>query len=135
MVCQYKKTMRGYKHITNGGNESMPSLPNCPKCNSEYTYEDGNLLVCPECAHEWSLEVETENSEAEKVYKDANGNVLNNGDSVTVIKDLKVKGSSLVVKKGTKVKEIRLVDEDHDIDCKIDGIGAMKLKSEFVKKL
>lgn len=121
--------------ITNGGNEIMVNLPNCPKCNSEYTYEDGTVLICPECAHEWSLDLESENGEAEKVYKDTNGNVLSNGDSVTVIKDLKVKGSSLVVKKGTKVKDIRLVDEDHDIDCKIDGIGAMKLKSEFVKKL
>ncbi|MFD1927263.1 zinc ribbon domain-containing protein YjdM [Sporosarcina siberiensis] len=113
----------------------MPSLPNCPKCNSEYTYEDGNLLVCPECAHEWTLESETEQSEVEKVYKDSNGNVLVDGDSITVIKDLKVKGSSAVVKKGTKVKDIRLVDGDHDIDCKIDGIGAMQLKTEFVKKL
>ena len=113
----------------------MADLPNCPKCNSEYTYEDGSLFVCPECAHEWTLELETEISEVVKVYKDANGNVLNDGDSITVIKDLKVKGSSLVVKKGTKVKDIRLVDEDHDIDCKIDGIGAMQLKTEFVKKL
>lgn len=113
----------------------MVNLPNCPKCKSEYTYEDGNLLVCPECAHEWTLESEAEEVEVTKVYKDANGNVLTDGDSVTVIKDLKIKGSSSVVKKGTKVKDIRLVDEDHDIDCKIDGIGAMKLKSEFVKKL
>ncbi|WP_438311243.1 zinc ribbon domain-containing protein YjdM [Sporosarcina sp. FA9] len=115
----------------------MPNLPNCPKCNSEYTYEDGNLFVCPECAHEWTLESETEadKGEVEKVYKDSNGNVLVDGDSITVIKDLKVKGSSAVVKKGTKVKDIRLVDGDHDIDCKIDGIGAMQLKTEFVKKL
>ncbi|NYF24803.1 zinc ribbon domain-containing protein YjdM [Sporosarcina sp. JAI121] len=112
----------------------MIDLPNCPKCNSEYTYEDGNLFVCPECAHEWTLASEPENSE-EKVVKDANGNVLSDGDSITVIKDLKVKGSSSVVKVGTKVKGIRLVDGDHDIDCKIDGFGAMKLKSEFVKKL
>ena len=119
----------------NGGNEIMVNLPNCPKCNSEYTYEDGTLLICPECAHEWSFELESESSEPEKIYKDSNGNVLSDGDSVTVIKDLKVKGSSLVVKKGTKVKDIRLVDEDHDIDCKIEGIGAMKLKTEFVKKL
>ena len=121
--------------ITNGGNEIMSNLPNCPKCNSEYTYEDGNLFVCPECAHEWTLESETENSEDKKIIKDANGNVLNDGDSVTVIKDLKVKGSSSVLKIGTKVKNIRLVDGDHDIDCKIDGFGAMKLKSEFVKKI
>ncbi len=112
----------------------MSGYPNCPKCQSEYTYEDGNLFVCPECAHEWTLESEAEQEE-EKVYKDANGNVLVDGDSVTVIKDLKVKGSSLVVKKGTKVKGIRLVDGDHDIDCKIDGIGAMQLKTQFVKKL
>ncbi|MDR7871167.1 MAG: zinc ribbon domain-containing protein YjdM [Tissierellaceae bacterium] len=113
----------------------MPDLPNCPKCNSEYTYEDGALLVCPECAHEWTLESQEEKLPEEKVYTDAHGNILVDGDSVTVIKDLKVKGSSLVVKKGTKVKNIRLIDEDHDIDCKIDGIGAMKLKTEFVKKL
>lgn len=113
----------------------MSSLPNCPKCNSEYTYEDGNLLVCPECAYEWSLESASDNTESVKVVKDANGNILNDGDSITVIKDLKVKGSSSVVKIGTKVKNIRLVDGDHDIDCKIDGFGAMKLKSEFVKKI
>ena len=113
----------------------MIGLPNCPKCNSEYTYENGSLFVCPECAYEWTLESETENSEDKNIIKDANGNVLNTGDSVTVIKDLKVKGSSLVVKKGTKVKNIRLVEGDHDIDCKIDGLGAMQLKSEFVKKL
>jgi len=112
----------------------MNDLPNCPKCNSEYTYEDGSLLVCPECAHEWSLESATETSNDKKIVKDANGNVLNDGDAVTVIKDLKVKGSSSVLKVGTKVKSIRLVDGDHDIDCKIDGFGAMKLKSEFVKK-
>lgn len=111
----------------------MSKLPNCPKCNSEYTYEDGSMLICPECSHEWSLQEDTEDS-GEKVIKDANGNVLQDGDTVTVIKDLKVKGTSLVVKIGTKVKNIRLVDGDHDIDCKIDGFGAMKLKSEFVKK-
>ncbi|MDF1507314.1 zinc ribbon domain-containing protein YjdM [Robertmurraya sp. DFI.2.37] len=109
----------------------MSHLPNCPKCSSEYTYEDGALLVCPECAHEWSLNSEVEE---EKIYKDANGNVLRDGDTVTVIKDLKIKGSSSVLKQGTKVKNIRLVDGDHDIDCKIDGFGAMKLKTEFVKK-
>lgn len=113
---------------------TMSSLPNCPKCNSEYTYEDGSLLICPECAHEWSLEAEVHPEDEAKVIKDANGNVLKDGDSVTVIKDLKVKGTSLVVKIGTKVKNIRLIDGDHDIDCKIDGFGAMKLKSEFVKK-
>ncbi|MBW9171437.1 zinc ribbon domain-containing protein YjdM [Clostridium estertheticum] len=113
----------------------MADLPNCPKCNSEYTYEDRNLFVCPECANEWTLESETENSEEKKIVKDANGNVLNNGDSVTLIKDLKVKGSPTSLKKGTKVKNIRLVDGDHNIDCKIDGFGAMELKSEFVKKI
>jgi len=112
----------------------MEKLPNCPKCNSEYTYEDGNLLVCPECSHEWTA-IANNDAEETKVVKDANGNVLNDGDSITVIKDLKVKGSSLVVKIGTKVKNIRLVDGDHDIDCKIDGFGPMKLKSEFVKKI
>ncbi|MEH6949645.1 zinc ribbon domain-containing protein YjdM [Bacillus sp. JJ634] len=113
----------------------MSNLPNCPKCNSEYTYEDGSLLICPECAHEWTPGLENENSEEQKVVKDSNGNVLNDGDAVTVIKDLKVKGSSSVLKQGTKVKSIRLVDGDHNIDCKIDGFGAMKLKSEFVKKI
>lgn len=112
----------------------MEKLPNCPKYNSEYTYEDGNLLVCPECSYEWALD-SNDNSEEEKVVKDAYGNILQDGDSITVIKDLKVKGSSLVVKIGTKAKNIRLVDGDHDIDCKIDGLGAMKLKSEFVKKV
>lgn len=111
------------------------NLPNCPKCNSEYTYEDGNLFVCPECAHEWTLASENEKDEDVKVYKDANGNVLHDGDTVTVIKDLKVKGSSSVIKMGTKVKNIRLVDGDHDIDCKVDGFGAMQLKSDFVKKI
>lgn len=112
----------------------MSNLPNCPKCNSEYTYEDGTLLVCPICGNEWALGSEVENNEDKKVVKDAYGNVLNDGDTVTVIKDLKVKGSSSTLKQGTKVKSIRLVEGDHNIDCKIDGFGAMKLKSEFVKK-
>ena len=112
----------------------MSDLPKCPACSSEYTYEDGDNYVCPECAHEWPKHAAAEAGEAQTVWKDANGNVLQDGDSVTVIKDLKVKSSSLVVKVGTKVKNIRLVEGDHDIDCKIDGIGAMKLKSEFVKK-
>jgi protein PhnA len=113
----------------------MTDLPPCPKCASAFTYEDGALLVCPECAHEWSPNaVEQSNAEEKRVVKDAVGNVLQDGDSVTVIKDLKVRGTSLVVKMGTKVKNIRLVEGDHDIDCKIDGIGAMQLKSEFVKK-
>jgi len=119
----------------NGGNEIMFDLPNCPKCNSEYTYEDGNGFVCPECNHEWTLEPKTESSEDSKIVKDANGNVLNDGDTVTVIKDLKLKGSISAVKMGTKVRNIRLVDGDHNIDCKIDGFGAMCLKSEFVKKV
>ena len=110
------------------------TLPNCPECKSEYTYEDGNMLVCPMCAHEWSQE-DTSGAEEEKVYRDANGNVLQDGDTVSVIKDLKVKGSSSTLKQGTRVKNIRLVDGDHNIDCKIDGFGAMKLKSEFVKKI
>ena len=112
----------------------MSTLPPCPSCGSEYTYEDGAMYVCPECAHEWSQDGSSEASTDDRIIKDANGNLLQDGDSVTVIKDLKVKGSSSVVKVGTKVKNIRLVDGDHDIDCKIDGIGAMKLKSEFVKK-
>src|SRR5688572_29814861 len=112
----------------------MSGLPKCPKCSSEYTYEDGAMYVCPECAHEWSKDSVLESAEQARVVRDAHGNVLNDGDAVTVIKDLKVKGSSLVVKVGTKVKNIRLVEGDHDIDCKIDGIGAMQLKSEFVKK-
>ncbi len=112
----------------------MSSLPACPQCQSAYTYEDGAMYVCPECAHEWPQQAAVV-EEQQRVIRDANGTLLQDGDSVTVIKDLKVKGSSLVVKIGTKVKNIRLVEGDHDIDCKIDGIGAMKLKSEFVKKL
>ncbi|MEP5763694.1 MAG: zinc ribbon domain-containing protein YjdM [Halieaceae bacterium] len=112
----------------------MSELPSCPECSSEYTYEDGLNYVCPECGHEWSKDAVDADDEG-RVINDANGNLLQDGDSVTVIKDLKVKGSSAVVKVGTKVKNIRLVDGDHDIDCKIDGIGAMKLKSEFVKKV
>ena len=112
----------------------MSEFPNCPKCGSVYTYEDGNLYICSECANEWSKDAQAATAADEKVVRDANGNVLSDGDTVTVIKNLKVKGSSSVVKVGTKVKNIRLVDGDHDIDCKIDGIGAMKLKSEFVKK-
>ncbi|MCC0048895.1 MAG: alkylphosphonate utilization protein [Rhodobiaceae bacterium] len=111
----------------------MSGLPACPKCSSAYTYEDGALLVCPECAHEWSADAAAQGDGP--VHTDANGNVLADGDTVTVIKDLKLKGSSQVLKVGTKVKNIRLVDGDHDIDCKIDGFGAMKLKSEFVRKI
>lgn len=113
----------------------MPSLPHCPKCHSEYSYEDGSLFICSECAHEWPQDTDNASHDADRVIKDANGNVLQDGDTVTVIKDLKVKGSSLTVKVGTKVKNIRLVEGDHDIDCKIDGIGPMKLKSQFVKKV
>jgi protein PhnA len=113
----------------------MTALPACPLCQSAYTYEDGTQLICPECGHEWSASSAAPADEAARVIKDAVGNLLQDGDTVTVIKDLKIKGSSLVVKVGTKVKNIRLTDGDHDIDCKIDGIGAMGLKSEFVKKV
>lgn len=114
----------------------MPNtLPSCPQCNSIYTYEDGSLYICPECAHEWSKEALPETGSDTKIVRDANGVELKDGDTVSVIKDLKVKGSSSVVKVGTKVKNIRLVDADHDIDCKIPGIGDMGLKSEFVKKV
>ena len=112
----------------------MSNYPPCPECNSEYTYEDGAMLVCPECGHEWTAGSEEEMPESEARVIDANGATLSSGDTVVVIKDLKVKGSSSVVKVGTKVKNIRLVEGDHNIDCKIPGIGAMKLKSEFVKK-
>ena len=113
----------------------MSTLPSCPKCHSELTYEDGSLYVCPECAHEWSAQAADPTETAGKVYRDSAGNVLEDGDTVTVIKDLKLKGSAGVIKMGTKVKNIRLVDSDHDIDCKIDGFGSMSLKSEFVKKV
>jgi protein PhnA len=113
----------------------MINLPKCPKCSSECTYEDNGMLICPECAHEWTEEVESKNVEDKKIIKDAHGNILNDGDSVALIKDLKVKGSSSTIKAGTKVKSIRLVDGDHNIDCKIDGFGKMGLKSEFVKKI
>ncbi|GAA5785264.1 phosphonoacetate hydrolase [Chitiniphilus shinanonensis] len=112
----------------------MSTLPPCPQCQSPYTYQDGALYLCPECGHEWAPGSDAPEAEAQRLVRDAYGNVLNDGDSITVIKDLKVKGSSLVVKVGTKVKGIRLVEGDHDIDCRIEGIGAMQLKSEFVKK-
>jgi len=114
----------------------MDSLPHCPKCSSEHTYEDRSLFVCPECSYEWTATEEKtiDELESETIFKDANGNVLQDGDTVIVIKDLKVKGSSLVVKGGTKVKNIRLTDGDHDIDCKIKGVGSMQLKTQFVKK-
>ena len=112
----------------------MSGLPNCPQCHSVYTYDDGVSFVCPECSHEWTKDTTKQLADDVRIIKDANGNMLQDGDTVTVIKELKIKGSSSVVKVGTKVKNIRLVDGDHDIDCKIDGIGAMKLKSQFVKK-
>jgi len=116
----------------------MNSLPPCPKCNSELTYQDGQMYVCPECAHEWqpgsALVVPIGSDESERVVRDSNGNILVDGDSVIVIKDLPVKGASSALKAGTKVKGIRLVEGDHNIDCKIEGFGGMKLKSEFVKK-
>jgi protein PhnA len=111
----------------------MTTLPPCPSCKSEYTYEDGDNYVCPECAHEWP-QAAAETSGVERIVRDAFGNELKAGDSITVIKDLKIKGSSSTVKVGTKIKIIRIVDGDHDIDCRIEGVGAMGLKSEFVKK-
>jgi protein PhnA len=113
----------------------MSELPNCVKCGFEYIYEERENYVCPECSHVWPKEGLVDEDELDAVIKDANGVVLADGDTVSVIKDLKVKNSSLVVKVGTKVKNIRLVGGDHDIDCKIPGIGSMKLKSEFVKKV
>ncbi len=112
----------------------MSGFPKCPKCDSEYTYQDRELFVCPDCSYEWTNNELEQPEENDLSIKDAYGNLLKDGDAITVIKDLKVKGSSQVVKVGTKVKNIRLIDGDHNIDCKIDGIGAMKLKSEFVKK-
>ena len=114
----------------------MSTLPPCPSCQSEFTYEDAGLLICPECAHEWRKDSDAEaaGGETERVWRDAYGTQLSDGDTVTLIKDLKLKGSSTTLKVGTKVKGIRLVEGDHDIDCKIDGVGAMSLKSEFVKK-
>lgn len=113
----------------------MEQLPNCPKCAGEYTYEDGDLYICPECAHEWSQDASLEEDDS-LIVKDANGTLLSDGDDVTVIKDLKVKGSSSGIKVGTKIKGIRLVEgnDGHNIDCKVPGVGAIKLKQEFVKK-
>lgn len=111
----------------------MSEFPPCPKCNCEYTYPMDNLLVCPECFHEWNPDMLSDEELAAQV-KDANGNVLQDGDDVVVIKDLPVKGAPKPVKAGTKVKNIRLTDGDHNIDCKIDGFGSMGLKSEFVRK-
>ena len=113
----------------------MSDLPACPQCGSTFTYQDGDQLVCPECAHEWQPGQATPADAADILeVRDANGTLLQDGDSVVVIKDLKVKGSSSALKVGTKVKNIRLVDGDHNIDCKIEGFGAMQLKSEFVRK-
>lgn len=111
----------------------MSELPACPKCESPYTYEDGSLFICPECTHEWTAL--SENEDTDDTIRDSNGAELKDGDTVTVIKDLKIKGTNDVVKVGTKVKNIRIVGGDHDIDCKIPGIGPMALKSEFVKKV
>jgi protein PhnA len=113
----------------------MSTLPPCPECQSAYTYEDGGRYICPECGHEWTAQAGDAAAESARVYRDAAGNLLQDGDTVTVIKDLKPKGSGGVIKQGTKVKNIRLVDSDHDIDCKIEGFGAMSLKSEFVRKV
>lgn len=119
----------------------MTDLPACPECSSEYTYENGHLFACPDCGHEWSVAGAADAGSGEGAtagdgaVRDAHGNVLQSGDTVQLTKDLKVKGTSTTLKIGTKVKNIRLVDGDHDIDCKVDGIGAMKLKSEFVKKI
>ncbi len=112
----------------------MTEMPPCPECGSTFTYHDGTLFVCPECGHEWSGEAETSTDADEPAARDANGNPLADGDTVTVIKDLKLKGGSGTVKVGTRVKNIRIVEGDHDIDCKVEGFGPMKLKSEFVKK-
>ena len=111
----------------------MSPYPACPKCQSKLTYEDAGTLICPECAHEWR-HADSGVVQEQRVWKDAHGNLLQNGDTVTLIKDLKVKGASGAIKVGTKVKNIRLIDGDHDIDCKVDGFGAMQLKSEYVKK-
>ena len=126
-VSLRSRPSRNYRNITS-------TLPHCPQCNSEYAYEDGSLFVFHECSHEWVHDAAQEASSDERIVKDANGNILQEGDTVTLIKELKAKGSSMVLKVGTKVKNIRIVDGDHDIDCKVEGIGPMKLKSQFVKK-
>jgi protein PhnA len=116
---------------------AMSTLPACPLCKSDLTYQDGQMYVCPECAHEWSPAVTAplnESAESENAVRDANGSILQNGDTVIVVKDLPIKGASSALKAGTKVKGIRLVEGDHNIDCRIEGFGGMRLKSEFVKK-
>ena len=112
----------------------MNSLPPCPQCNSPFTYEDRELLVCPECAHEWQAAADSEPAEVARTVRDANGNDLIEGDVATLIKDLKVKGSSSVLKIGSRIRINRIVEGDHNIDCRVDKIGEMMLKSEFVKK-
>ena len=112
----------------------MSALPNCPACKSEYTYEQGDMYVCPECAHEWSKDGAAENVEQARVWKDSNGNVLQDGDSVTVIKDLEVKGAGQVLRRGTLIKSIRLTDDPQEIDCRYEGIKGLVLRAEFVKK-
>ena len=111
----------------------MTSLPKCPKCNSQYTYEDNLLFVCPECAHEWPKDLIDKAIDSDRIFQDANGNLLQDGDTVTVIKDLKVKGSSMVIKRGTKVRSIRLTEDIEEVDCKIDG-SSIVLKTCFLKK-
>jgi protein PhnA len=111
----------------------MTHYPPCPSCHSEFTYQDGELFLCPDCQHEWNPNVASE-EEGSVVVKDAHGNVLAAGDTVTVVKDLKIKGSSSSVKVGTKCKILRLQEGDHDLDCKVDGMGSLQLKSQFVKK-
>ena len=116
----------------------MNKIPICPICDSKYTYEDGHLIICPECSYEWipvSESEEIEELKDEKIYRDAHGAQLKDGDSVTVVKDLKIKGSSEVIKRGTNIKDIKLKDGDHDVDCRVPGIGNMELKSEFLKKI
>ena len=112
----------------------MSEFPPCPNCKSPYSYPSDGLLMCPECGHEWNEVTDETSTDLESAVKDSNGNVLQDGDTVTVVKDLPVKGAPKPIKAGTKVKNIRLVEGDHNIDCKIDGFGSMALKSEFVKK-
>lgn len=133
LIGSLKASLAFTLNVLYGCNIIMTALPACPSCQSSYTYEDGLMFVCPECAYEWPKEGDIET--AEDVVRDINGNVLNNGDTVTVTKDLKIKGSSSVIKVGTKVKNIRLIDGDHEIDCKIDGMGGMKLRAKFVRKV
>jgi protein PhnA len=124
-----------YKFIVLSQIHTMTNIPACPKCNSEFTYENGDIMVCPECFHEWNpVESVAEQTQDNLVVVDSNGNALQTGDSIIIIKDLPVKGASKPLKAGTKVKNIRLVEGDHNVSCRIDGFGAMALKSEFVKK-